>query len=632
MLKLINISKQYKGSKDLTLKNINLEFERTGLVSILGPSGCGKTTLLNLIGGLDTPTLGSILIDNYELTKLKKKELDAYHNQYVGFVYQNYNLINYLNVVENIELINKNKEIKYLLEYLHLKDKEKKQVKYLSGGEKQRVSIARSLINKPRILLCDEPTGALDTKTSHEIMKLLKKISKTTLIIMVTHNKDLASIYSDRIISLEDGKIISDTLPAKESSNSNFHLKRVSVNPNKILNIISKNIKSKYKRNFLTVIAFSIGLISLGLVLSISSGFNKSMEREEQESLSKYPIYLSKTSTNLNNDLKNIFSTKEKIEDNYIYKLETNNTNIIDETYINNLSTIERNLTNQINTYLLDNKVISISKNPIDEIIIKAGRNIEKNGELLLVVNNNQIDENILLSLDLKEEKYKYEDIINYQFKVKRDKYKIVGIATFNDDSYYQDLTGLLSYDDFFKQIPVSITLYPKDYENKNEIIKHLDSYHQVEYTDYSATIKSVSKTLMDGVTVILLCFSMISLIVSTIMIGIISYISVVERIKEIGLFKSLGLSNRNIKIIFIGENVLLGIVSSIISFDFLKLISLPTNKLLTNITGMKNILLLNSKTLFILLSLSILLSIIGSYFPIRKTKKLKIIDCLRYE
>jgi len=121
MLKLINISKQYKGSKDLTLKNINLEFERTGLVSILGPSGCGKTTLLNLIGGLDTPTLGSILIDNYELTKLKKKELDAYHNQYVGFVYQNYNLINYLNVVENIELINKNKEIKYLLEYLHLK-------------------------------------------------------------------------------------------------------------------------------------------------------------------------------------------------------------------------------------------------------------------------------------------------------------------------------------------------------------------------------------------------------------------------------------------------------------------------------------------------------------------------------
>lgn len=632
MLKLTNISKQYEGSSNLTLKNINLEFESTGLVSILGPSGCGKTTLLNLIGGLDTPTSGSILIDNYELTKLKKIDLDRYHNQYVGFVYQNYNLINYLNVVDNIELINKNKEIDLLLDYLHLKDKAKKQVKYLSGGEKQRVSIARSLSNNPRFLLCDEPTGALDTKTSHEIMKLLKEISKTTLVIMVTHNEELAKRYSDRIIALEDGDVKSDTKAKTKCTNSSFSFKKIHVSISKILNIITKNIKSKYKRNFLTVIAFSIGLISLGLVLSISAGFNKSMEREEKESLSKYPIYISETSTNLNKDLKNIFSEQEKVEDDYIYKIESTHTNIIDESYIKGLSKLEQNINNQINSYLIDGKVLSISKKPIDEIIIKSGRNIENANELLLVVNNNQIDGSVLLSLGLKEEKYKYEDIINYQVKINKNKYKIVGIASFDDESYYQDVTGLLSYDAEFNSTPVSISLYPKDYENKSAIIKHLDSYPQVEYTDYSSTLKSVSKTLMDGVTIILLCFSMISLIVSTIMIGIISYISVIERIKEIGLFKSLGLSSRNIKVVFIGENILLGIISSMFSFDVLKIISIPINKILTNITGMTDILLINSNILIVLLSISIILSIIGSYFPIRKTKKLKIIDCLRYE
>lgn len=632
MLKLTNISKQYEGSSNFTLNNINLEFESTGLVSILGPSGCGKTTLLNLIGGLDTPTSGSILIDNYELTKLKKIDLDRYHNQYVGFVYQNYNLINYLNVVDNIELINKNKEIDLLLDYLHLKDKAKKQVKYLSGGEKQRVSIARSLSNNPRFLLCDEPTGALDTKTSHEIMKLLKEISKTTLVIMVTHNEELAKRYSDRIIALEDGDVKSDTKAKTKCTNSSFSFKKIHVSISKILNIITKNIKSKYKRNFLTVTAFSIGLISLGLVLSISAGFNKSMEREEKESLSKYPIYISETSTNLNKDLKNIFSEQEKVEDDYIYKIESTHTNIIDESYIKGLSKLEQNINNQINSYLIDGKVLSISKKPIDEIIIKSGRNIENANELLLVVNNNQIDGSVLLSLGLKEEKYKYEDIINYQVKINKNKYKIVGIASFDDESYYQDVTGILSYDAEFNSIPVSISLYPKDYENKSAIIKHLDLYSQVEYTDYSSTLKSVSKTLMDGVTVILLCFSMISLMVSTIMIGIISYISVIERIKEIGLFKSLGLSSRNIKVIFIGENILLGIISSMFSFDVLKIISIPINKILTNITGMTDILLINSNILIVLLSISIILSIIGSYFPIRKTKKLKIIDCLRYE
>lgn len=218
MLTLKNISMQYEGSNNLILNNINLSFGENGLVSILGPSGCGKTTLLNIIGGLDKPTNGSVLIDGYDITKLKRKELDKYHNRIIGFVYQNYNLIDYLNVVDNIELINKNIYIKELLEQFNLSNKKYKKIKHLSGGEKQRVAIARSISNNPKILLCDEPTGALDTKTGHTIMKFLKSISSEILVIMVTHNKELANTYSDRIISLEDGNIVYDSNTYEESS------------------------------------------------------------------------------------------------------------------------------------------------------------------------------------------------------------------------------------------------------------------------------------------------------------------------------------------------------------------------------------------------------------------------------
>ena len=245
MLILRNISKQYERSGNFVLSNINLEFKDKGLVSVLGPSGCGKTTLLNLIGGLDTPSEGEIIVDDFTLNNLRKKDLNRYHNQYVGFVYQNYNLINYLNVSENIELIAKNQFTDKLLEYLHLYNKKFSKIKNLSGGEKQRVAIARSLINNPHILLCDEPTGALDIKTSHEIMELLKNISKNMLVIMVTHNKDLATKYSDRIITLEDGSVIKDTEKQRNTLPRKHNLKKIKISFSRIIKIIINNIKNK---------------------------------------------------------------------------------------------------------------------------------------------------------------------------------------------------------------------------------------------------------------------------------------------------------------------------------------------------------------------------------------------------
>ncbi|MCH5166865.1 MAG: ABC transporter ATP-binding protein/permease [Erysipelotrichales bacterium] len=633
MLILKNISKQYEGSKTIVLNNINLKFENHGLICILGPSGCGKSTLLNLIGGLDYPTEGDILVDDAILGSLNKKDLDYYHNKYVGFIYQNYNLINYLNVVDNIELINKNKRIDELLDYLHIKDKKHQKVNNLSGGEKQRVAIARCLSNDPSVLLCDEPTGALDIKTSNEIMELLKNISKKKLVIVVTHNEELALQYADRIIRLEDGCVISDSKKIIKNVINKYNYSKVKVSRRKIFNIIKKNIISKYKRNILSVAAFSVGLISLSLVLGISSGFNKALEKEEKDSLSKYPIYISKTSTNLDNSLEEIFDFKKETDDNYIYAKSETHENEITEEYINELNSIKENTNYIVKAYLINNALINVVNKKIDDLNIIAGSNLSKENELLLVVNNNRINTEILKSINLKKEKYSYDELVGYEFKLKKKTYKIVGIASTSEDSYLYDLTGLLSISDYFdKEIPSAFFLYPKDYENKQIILKHLDKYKDIEYTDYSTTIKKLSTTIVDAVSMVLLCFSMIALLVSTIMIGIISYISVLERIKEIGLFKSLGLSNRYIKYIFVGENIALGYISSLVSYSVIKLLSIPINNLLQNLTGMSNILLIDSNLLFIILIVSISLNIIGSYFPIRKTKKLKIIDCMKYE
>lgn len=633
MLILKSINKQYQGSTTLALKNINLKFENHGMVCILGPSGCGKSTLLNIIGGLDFPTTGDILIDDTILKNFSKKDLDYYHNKYVGFVYQNYNLINYLNVVDNIELINKNKRTNELLKYLHLDNKKYKKVNNLSGGEKQRVAIARSLINEPHILLCDEPTGALDIKNSNEIMNLLKSISKDILVIIVTHNEEFALKYGDRIIRMEDGSIISDSKKNIKNKIQKYKNSKVKVSNRKIINIIKNNIISKYIRNLLSVIACSIGLISLALVLGISNGFTKSMEIEEKNSLSKYPIYISETSINLDTSFQGLFEKSQKREDNIIYATTSTHTNKITNEYIKAVDSIKDNTNYIIKTYLIDNKMINVSNKNIKDLNILAGNNIINNNEALLIVSNNEVDQNILKSIKLNSKQYTYDEIINHEFKVQNITYRIVGIANVKEDSYLYDLTGLLLISNAFTNVvPYSLTLYPKDYANKQVILNLLNQYKDIEYTDYSTTIKNISTTLVDAISIILLVFSMIALLVSTIMIGIISYISILERVKEIGLLKSLGLSNKYIKLIFYGENIILGTISSLFSFSLCKLLSIPINNLLTNLTGMENILLINANLLFIIFIVSISLNIIGSYFPIRRTKKMNIVDCLKYE
>lgn len=338
MLELKNISKEYKTGAEVVhaLKGINLAFRESEFVSILGPSGCGKTTMLNILGGLDQYTDGDLVIDGISTKEYKDADWDAYRNDTIGFVFQSYNLISHQTVLANVELAltlsgvsaaeRKQRAIK-ALEQVGLGDQISKKPAQMSGGQVQRVAIARALINDPDIILADEPTGALDSETSIQVMAILKEISKNKLVIMVTHNPDLAEEYSTRIVRLSDGQVISDSDPfvpgtepvmlsagaiagtagaagaadaldgaAEEASVPVRAARRASGRRNKSMSMMTalqlsmNNLMTKKARTLLTAFAGSIGIIGIALILSVSNGFQKYIDKLEEDTLSSYPL------------------------------------------------------------------------------------------------------------------------------------------------------------------------------------------------------------------------------------------------------------------------------------------------------------------------------------------------------
>ena len=310
MLQLKNIVKDYV-SGDTTvqaLKGIDITFRDSEFVSILGQSGCGKTTLLNIIGGLDQYTSGDLIINGRSTTKYKDSDWDTYRNHTIGFVFQSYNLIPHQSVLSNVELAltlsgvskaERRKRAVEVLEKVGLGDQIHKKPNQMSGGQMQRVAIARALVNNPDILLADEPTGALDSATSIQIMELLKEISKDRLIIMVTHNPELAEKYSSRIVRLLDGRITDDTMPYEPTDSrvtENSKAKRAkkkkgtSMSFLTALSLSANNLMTKKGRTLLTAFAGSIGIIGIALILALSSGFQSYIKRVEEDTLSSYPI------------------------------------------------------------------------------------------------------------------------------------------------------------------------------------------------------------------------------------------------------------------------------------------------------------------------------------------------------
>ena len=761
MLEIKNIKKSYKTGNFIqkALDNVSIKFRKNEFVAILGASGSGKTTLLNILGGLDKYDSGDLIINTKSTKKFKNKDWDAYRNNSVGFIFQSYNLIGHISILQNVELslklnnINYKKRRKKAIEALTrvgLKDHIHKRPNQLSGGQMQRVAIARSLVNNPDIILADEPTGALDSKTSVQIMELIKDISKDKLVIMVTHNKELANNYANRVVELKDGKIISDTNPVKvsEPEDNKYRLRRTKMSFKEALLLSFNNIMTKKGRTLLTAFASSIGIIGIALILSLSNGFDKQVDKYEKGILSAMPVIISTETVDIDKETLEKMSNDKSEEypdiDYVIPKSNKDNilvrNNNITEEYISYLQDMPSNLSygisysrltnvNFINkkddkAYLINTSGIAASSLPesfsstqfVDVYYdILDGRLPLNNNEMILIVDSkNNVDESLLNALNLDNDKnIKFSDILNstirvvmnddlYEsngvfFKQKTDlnslydkayELKIVGIIRMKEDypsmitssslGYTEDfikeyieinnnsnivktqiekdyniLSGLpfessldnsmtkdmvLSYLGY-KSTPVSIMLYPRDFDSKKELLKYLDDYNKskkdndkIIYTDQAKLISTMSGSIMSAITIVLIAFSSISLIVSSIMIGIITYISVLERTKEIGILRALGARKKDITRVFNAETFIIGLTSGLIGIGISILLTIPINKIIYNLTELDNVAVLNPKHAIILIIISMTLTLIGGFIPAKIASKKDPVLALRTE
>ena len=851
MLELKRINKSYT-TGDFTqraLKNISLKFRKNEFVAILGPSGSGKTTMLNIVGGLDRYDSGDLIINDRSTKSFKNSDWDAYRNNCIGFVFQNYNLITHLSILENVELgmtlsgINSKKRRKKALEVLKkvgLLEHAHKKPNQLSGGQMQRVAIARAIVNDPDIILADEPTGALDSVTSVQIMELIKEIAKDKLVIMVTHNSELAYSYANRIVEFKDGEVIDDTNPVKENEKieNKYEIKKTSMSFLTALKLSFNNIKTKKGRTILTAFASSIGIIGIALVLSLSNGFDKQIDKFETDTLSSLPILITKESMSIteesmvtlrNENDENKFTSEEYIFPRDAIVDQLTHTNEFNEEYLKYIDDIKKddvlgiaytrllslNVLGKINGRItVIPTSINLSSTSMSSMVSSAyfqampakldknrdgvveknydvlkGRLPESKEELVLIVDNsNKVDKKLVsyLGLDETQKKISFDEIIGREFKLilNEDFYKplggiytlninfesmynsenaitlkVVGIIRAKEESkLYQQGAGIAYTEDLVDYVleenqkssivklqrsvdynvltgekfdlttkegrdtkayllqliggdttPFAISIYSTDFDSKKEITEYLDKYNNkviervepyaksylaylienvkdnddsrlrnvdktiteispkvvnltyrdgllngslnfdevefviednkiksstggVTYTDLSETLVALSGSIMDAITYVLVGFSSISLVVSSIMIGIITYISVLERTKEIGILRALGARKKDITRVFNAETFIIGITSGLIGIAVALILTIPINIILYNLTELSNVAQLHPLHALILIVVSMTLTMIGGLIPAHVASKKDPVEALRTE
>ena len=773
MLEIKHIKKSYKTGDFVqkALNDVSIQFRQNEFVAILGPSGSGKTTLLNVLGGLDHYDSGDLIINGKSTKNFKAADWDAYRNNSVGFIFQSYNLIGHISIQDNVEMAlalsnvkkkERRKRAREALKSVGLLEHAHKRPNQLSGGQMQRVAIARSLVNNPDIILADEPTGALDSNTSKQIMDLIQKIASDKLVIMVTHNQDLAYQYATRVIEVKDGKVVSDSNPLtkEEQEEEQYKLKKTKMSFMEALYLSFNNIMTKKGRTLITAFASSIGIIGIALILSLSNGFDLQIDKFERGILSAMPIMISKQSMDLDeeslvqltgeeqekypdkqtvipkdNALESLVH-QNKINDNYIDYIENIPSDLVYGVSYTKMTALNVLTEHDGKVSVADTQDISFSALPksLDENTpnaameayydILAGTLPQKKEDIVLIVDaSNRVNTEILqlLGFDTMDE-IPFDEIIgktikvalNDDFYVKMGDYfvrnpdlqsvydnsitlTVSGILRMKEDfpSYvasaslcYTDelldeviaanneseivkaqqasdvnvLTGMPFSDSTSNpsssssagmtitkdtvlgylgadQTPYMIYLFPKDFESKDELLKYLDAYNddkedddKVIYMDQAELISSMSSSIMSAVTIVLIAFSSISLIVSSIMIGIITYISVLERTKEIGILRALGARKKDISRVFNAETFIIGITSGLIGIGIALILTIPTNQIIYNLTELENVAILNPLHALILILVSMTLTMIGGFIPARIAAKKDPVEALRTE
>lgn len=767
MLELKNITKSYKVGEIKTdaLDSISVSFRKNEFVAILGQSGSGKTTCLNIIGGLDRYDSGDLIINGKSTKDFKERDWDAYRNNSIGFVFQSYNLISHLNIVKNVEMSmtlsgvsksEKHKKAIEVLERVGLKDHIGKRPNQLSGGQMQRVAIARALANDPDILLCDEPTGALDSTTSVQILDLIKEIASDKLVIMVTHNPDLANKYADRIVDFSDGKVVNDTNPyTEETEHDEFFLKKTSMSFFTALNLSFNNIKTKMGRTLLTAFASSIGIIGIAVILSLSVGFQEQIDDFQTNAMSEFPIMISKQAAEIdmeqmkeqNEEMRKQMSGKtEYVESDEIYLYNKDDVrmihqNLFNQDYLDYIDNIDPNICKSVgymralsmNLVMKDNDDYSLIKTDAirfasypntlsNESYIESNFDLlageypkDENSLVIVVDNKNRIEQNIAkeLGYDIKNIKsIKFSDITGTKLKaIMNDDYytkteyggyafnqgyeemysskdsielEIVGIVRKKQDVTFTVLEDGIAYSDILAQkiikkakssnivkeqkekdynvlsmeqideeekeqvlmylgadaIPFMITVYPINFDTKDEILKYLDGYNtdikddenKIIYNDLASTITGMTSGIMDGITMVLIAFSSTALVVSLIMISIIIYTSVLERTKEIGILKALGARKKDIARVFDAETFILGIISGTLGVLIAYLLTFPINLVILKATDLENVARLKLSHAVILVTISTILTMLGGHIPAKMASKKDAVEALRSE
>lgn len=794
-LTLSNITKNYYVGDQIVraVRGVSLKFRKNEFVAILGPSGCGKTTLLNVIGGLDQYDEGDLVINGMSTKNYRASDWDAYRNRSIGFVFQNYNLISHQTVLRNVEMsltlsgvsrTERRKRAMAVLESVGILDQAKKKPSQLSGGQMQRVAIARALINNPDIILADEPTGALDSEISVQVMEILKEISNTKLVIMVTHNQEMANKYASRIIQMLDGEILSDSQPIKQFEDVEYGagrrerakgLKKTSMSIFTALSLSFRNLISKKWRTLITSFAGSIGIIGVALVLALSSGLGAYLGTMQSETLASFPITVSKNvqtvmmgpaDENHLGMLENTKSDEGKFpKENIIINYDTSDLliehrNVFSDEYLAYIKRMPEELPDAVNNIsFVSGVTMNLLSKGDDTVVLYAGptnagdspdvgdamgvaasgfwqelpdneefilsiydligegsRMPANKQELVLVVDEyNRIYSSFFEKLGFStSENFKLTDFIGKQIlavvpndlyyekkgdlyvPITTDQYEefykhsdslpltITGILRLKEDAtagslqtglaytsalaeYVTDnaktskitqeqldsdrnlITGISFADDNAKNnqlvllgadsTPVAISIYPKNFDSKDQIKKYLDAYNvdkkledQIAYSDLGEIISSMTGTFINTVSYVLVGFAAISLLVSTIMIAIITYVSVIERTKEIGVLRAVGARKKDISRVFNAETIIIGFIAGVLGVAAAYAISIPINNLIVDLVGIGNIAALNPLHALLLLAGSMVLTLIAGFIPSRIAANKNPVEALRVD